>query len=245
METQQQPQPPNGKIVEALLAIAAEVPAVGKDDTNEQQHYNFRSAEAVMAALKPLLVKHKVLIYPVRIVDSEHSKGPKDNGFRVVQRIVYRFEHIDGSYRDMEVTGEGVDYGDKSCNKVMTVSLKYGCGQMFFIPYYSEADPDKESPEFGPPGEQKGKASAGKNEPPKDAKQEAAEAAKRQKEAMDALVKLLGTKGVTGGKAVLAWLTQQTKRDIKKLSDLTFEEHQTANDVAEKLPTKSKATETK
>lgn len=229
METQQQQQPPNGKIVEALLAIAAEVPAVGKDSENTQQHYNFRSADAIMAALKPLLVKHKVLIYPVRIVDSEQGKGPKDNGFRVVQRIVYRFEHIDGSYRDMEVTGEGVDYGDKSCNKVMTVSLKYGCGQMFFIPYYSESDPDKESPEFGQPGEQKGKQAQGK---PSD------DQAAKKKAAMDKLVALLKTKGVAG-KDVLAWISVGARRNIEKLSDVTRDEYAAAMQAAEKLPIKT------
>lgn len=228
MDTQQQ-QPPNGKIVEALLAIAAEVPAVGKDQENTQQHYNFRSADAIMAALKPLLVKHKVLVYPVCIVDSQQSKGPKDNGFRVVQRIVYRFEHIDGSYRDMEVTGEGVDYGDKSCNKVMTVSLKYGCGQMFFIPYYSESDPDKESPEFGPPGEQKGKQQKPAQSKPAD------DQAAKQKAAMAQLVTLLETKGIVGGKAVLAWFTDQTKRKIAKLSEVTFDEYTAAKAAAEKL----------
>jgi hypothetical protein len=232
METQQQ-QPPNGKIVEALLAIAAEVPAVGKDDENTQQHYNFRSAEAVMAALKPLLVKHKVLVYPVHIASSEQSKGPNDNGFRVVQKIVYRFEHLDGSYRDIEVTGEGVDYGDKGANKAMTVSLKYGCGQMFFIPYYSESDPDKESPEFGPPGENRGgNSGAAKQEKRKPAEDNS------QKVAMDKLVALLKSKGISG-KDVLPWLSKQAQRNVAKLSELTRDEYAVAMQAAEKLSAKS------
>lgn len=60
-----------------------------------------------------------------------------------------------------------------------------------------------------------------------------------QKAAMDKLVALLGTKGIAGGKAVLAWFTDQTKRKITKLSEVTRDEYAEAMQAAEKLPAKA------
>jgi hypothetical protein len=238
---------PKGKILEALFAIAAEVPAIGKDSENTQQHYNFRSADAIMAGLKPLLVRHQVLVYPVKILDEESGKGPKDAGFRVRQRIVYRFEHIDGSFRDAVVTGEGVDYGDKACNKSMTVSLKYVLGQMFFIPYYnSDADPDRESPEMGDPNERSrgqrqvqahsGKAQAAQGRP--SAQQKPAGSEDPKKKAIDDLLEILKRKGVRGGKQVLPWLSEHTspKRALTKLSEIVEGEFVAMRKAAEGLP---------
>jgi hypothetical protein len=234
---QPQPQRPGGAILEALLSIAAEVPAIGKDDTNDQQHYNFRSVDAIMAALKPLLVKHQVLIYPVKILDSQQGKGPKENGFRVVQQIVYRLEHLDGSYRDVVVSGEGVDYGDKACNKVMTASLKYMCGQVFFIPYYSEADPDKESPENGPPSEQRRAPS--KKEPVKE--KAAPPPVDEKTKALTHLSEQLKGAGLTGERA-LSWIMVRIGgRKITKLTDLTSAEFQKVNSELARRPAQGKA----
>jgi hypothetical protein len=236
---------PKGKIMEALFAIAAEVPAIGKDSENTQQHYNFRSADAIMAGLKPLLVRHQVLVYPVKILDEESGKGPKDAGFRVRQRIVYRFEHIDGSFRDAVVTGEGVDYGDKACNKSMTVSLKYVLGQMFFIPYYnSDADPDRESPEMGDPSERgrsPQRSQAAQQKPaqqPAQSKPASPNADAEKKKALEALVALLKSKGIVGGKKVIPWLSEWTKpkRKLTKLSEITESEFAAMNKAAIELP---------
>ena len=203
-------------IVRALLAIAAEVPAVGKDDDNEQQHYKFRSIDAMMAALKPLLVKHGVLVYPVNILDEESGKGPKDNGFRIRQRIVYRFEHLDGSYRDAVVTGEGVDYGDKSCNKSMTASFKYVLGQMFFVPYYSDPDPDGQSPETGPPGQKN-------SQPPAQAAKAAAKPAAKTADKplpVAALLARLAELNINGKEAVLKWMATNVGHRVEATKEL-------------------------
>jgi len=242
--------PRPGGILEALLAIAAEVPFVGKTDENEQQHYKFRSIDAVMAALKPLLVKHKVLVYPVNILAEEAGKGPKDNGFRIRQRIVYRFEHIDGSYRDVVVTGEGVDYGDKSCNKAMTVSLKYVCGQVFFIPYCEWADPDNESPESGPPvqpGPPAQRSSQPASQAGKPAQKAAPKVAPASNEAtpspitINSLIGRLSANGITGKGAVMDWMSKNTGRALKSGEKLKTAEIQKLLDLANKIQPTTKA----
>ena len=252
---QQQPEPTTpglppeaqrpGKIVEALLAIAAEVPAVGKDDKNEQQNYKFRSIDAVMAALKPLLVKHNVLVYPVSILAEEAGKGPKDNGFRIRQRIVYRFEHLDGSYRDVVVTGEGVDYGDKSCNKAMTVSLKYVCGQVFFIPFCEWADPDKESPETGPPVQPPAPraaqpASQRANPAQRPAQKAAPKAETKPAATVKDLLARLEAIGEGGKDKAMAWMSKNIGRTLKSGEKLKSEEIEKLMKLAnEQPPTKA------
>lgn len=247
METQQQELIPTtapdaralrpGKIVEALLAIAAEVPFVGKTDENEQQHYKFRSIDAVMAALKPLLVKHKVLVYPVNILAEEAGKGPKDNGFRIRQRIVYRFEHLDGSCRDVVVTGEGVDYGDKSCNKAMTVSLKYVCGQVFFIPYCEWADSDNESPENGPPAQ---RSSQPASQGAKPAQRGAPKPPGSQLPKVADLLAVLKVAGIEGKVSVLGWIVKQLKHPVEATKELSETEILVLHGIAKQLPPKGK-----
>lgn len=231
METQQQPQQQPGQIHAAICAIMGEVGGVGKTKTNTIQNYKFRGIADLYLACQPIMAKHGVHVSPVAIEDHDMQVGKTKHGgdsYHVTMRVRFRAYAVDGSFVEVQTMGEAMDTSDKAFNKAASAAMKYALIQLFAIP---EEDPEIDT-ESGSPEMNTGKAEA------KDAKQEAADAAKRQKEAMDALVKLLGTKGVTGGKAVLAWLTQQTRRDIKKLSDLSFEEHKTAKEVAEKLPTK-------
>ena len=48
------------KIFEAVNAVMADVGAVGKNRTNEQQKYRFRGVEDVMNALSPAFIKNKI-----------------------------------------------------------------------------------------------------------------------------------------------------------------------------------------
>ena len=44
------------------------------------------------------------------------------------------------------VQGEGMDSGDKSSNKAMSVAFKYACFQVFCIPTEEMKDPDADTP---------------------------------------------------------------------------------------------------
>lgn len=76
------------------------------------------------------------------------------------------------------------------------------------------------------------------SEKPKDAaKDEAAEQAKRKKEAMAKLEALLVSKGISG-KDQLSWVSLQVEHNVAKLDDLTADEYKTVKAASEKLPTK-------
>jgi hypothetical protein len=231
METEQQ-QP--GKVHAAILAVMAEIGAVGKDGKNTEQHYSFRSVDAVTDAVHPLLVKHQLYVRPLKILTDELGPGPNGKGYRVRQKIVYRITHIDGSFSDGEVTGEGVDYGDKASNKSMAVSFKYFLCQTFCIPIHDpDSDPDTHSPELGPPKDH------GSQRPPAQGQRAPDATTPDPKvQALNDLVALLKRKGVSGSKRVLPWLSDQTspKRKVTKLSDITEAEFPAIEKAAKSLP---------
>ena len=228
-------QSPQGKIGEAILAVMSEIGAIGKDKENKEQHYQFRSVDAVVTACHPVLLKHQMFVRPIRIVSEEVGKGPNDKGFRVRQKIVYRFEHADGSFRDAEVTGEGVDYGDKASNKCMSVSFKYVLCQTFCIPTQDPGDdPDNHSPEMGPPNERGQRPAKEQAQPKGQAQKPAAEDEKKQ--ALKTLVALLGKKGIKGAKATLEHASKSAKRPITALGQLTEQEYLALKKSAEAMP---------
>jgi len=241
MDTEQQQQ---GKVHTAILAVMAEIGAVGKDGKNKEQNYNFRSVDAVTDAVHPLLVRHQLYVRPLKILTDELGPGPNGKGYRVRQKIVYRITHTDGSFSDGEVTGEGVDYGDKASNKSMAVSFKYFLCQTFCIPIHDpESDPDTHSPEMVPPGERGGQRQGGQQAAAKAGEQKSATQGQSppldpKAQALNDLVALLKRKGVSGSKQVLPWLSDQTnpKRKVTKLSDITEAEFPAMKKAADALP---------
>lgn len=62
-------------------------------------------------------------------------------------KVKYTFYAEDGTSVTATVTGEGMDSGDKSLNKAMSIAFKYACFQVFCIPTEEMVDPDGESHE--------------------------------------------------------------------------------------------------
>jgi hypothetical protein len=123
-------------IVEALAAVMAEVKAVGKDDRNNQQGYNFRGVDAVVNACGPVLRKHCVIVVPMlesstwRDVKTSTGKDSRE----VTVQVRYRFHGPDGSYLDAIVPGESMDFGDKGAPKAMSVAYRIALLQALCIP---------------------------------------------------------------------------------------------------------------
>ena len=226
METQQQ-QP--GQIHSAICAIMSEVGGVGKTKTNTIQNYKFRGIADLYLACQPIMAKHGVHVSPVAIEDHDMQVGKTKHGgdsYHVTMRVRFRAYAVDGSFVEVQTMGEAMDTSDKAFNKAASAAMKYALIQLFAIP---EEDPEIDT-ESGSPEQTTGaKAKPAQGKPVED---------NSQKAAMDKLVALLGTKGIAGGKAVLAWFTDQTKRKITKLSEVTRDEYAAAMRDAEKLPTK-------
>lgn len=138
------------KIYAAICGVMEDIGAVGKSDFNQQQKFKYRGIDAVMNALNPAMIKHKIFCTPEVIEQTREERSTKSGGNLIysVCRMRYRFYTTDGSFVDAIVVGEGMDSGDKATNKAMAVAFKYACFQTFCIPTENLMDdPDKDTPE--------------------------------------------------------------------------------------------------
>lgn len=133
-------------IAEALSAVMAEVRAVGKNDRNGQQGYNFRGIDAVVNAVGPALRKHHVVVVPileeVHYRDVQTSTGKPSRECTV--KVRYRFHGPAGDHLDCVAPGESMDFGDKGAPKAMSVAYRIALLQALCLPT-TDTDPDAES----------------------------------------------------------------------------------------------------
>jgi len=146
-----------GKIYEAISNVMKDVGAVGKNDTNPNQHYKYRGIDAVMNALNPAMIKNKIFVVP-DVIDQQREEREGRNGGVLIYSVIkvkYTFYTTDGSNVESVVIGEAMDSGDKSMNKAMSAAFKYACFQTFCIPTEEMIDSESESPEPAPKKEKK------------------------------------------------------------------------------------------
>ncbi|MCA1844842.1 MAG: ERF family protein [Actinobacteria bacterium] len=123
-----------------LAAILKELPAIGKDSENTGLKFSFRSIDAVLNKINPLLGAHGVYVVP-RVIDVKVEALAK--GRAAVVTVEYRFTADDGSEVVAVSVGEGHDWADKAVSKAMTMAFKTCLGQVFAIS--TEEDPDSDS----------------------------------------------------------------------------------------------------
>lgn len=139
---------------EKMIAVMKAMTAVEKNERNDFQKYNFRGIDAVMNVLHPLLAENGLVTVP-QVIDRMIEVLPTGNGksqIHVVITYSFRLCAEDGSMSEPCImVGEGLDTGDKACNKAMAVAMKYALFQMFCIPTEEmrKDDPDNYSPEIG------------------------------------------------------------------------------------------------
>ena len=137
-------------IYAAICGVMEDIKAIGKDTLNKTQGFKYRSIDAVMNALNPAMIKHKIFCAPevIEQIREERTTGKGSTLIYSVCKIKYRFFTVDGSSVDVVVVGEGMDSGDKATNKAMSVAFKYACFQTFCIPTENLIDdPDADTPE--------------------------------------------------------------------------------------------------
>lgn len=120
-------------IYETITAVMAEIGSVGKESRNSQQGFMYRGIDAVMNALNPALVKHKLFVVP-EILNQRREERQTAKGGNLIYSICtvkYTFYAEDGSSVSATVIGEGMDSGDKATNKAMSIAFKYACFQVF------------------------------------------------------------------------------------------------------------------
>lgn len=134
-------------IYETISDVMAEIGSIGKDSRNSQQGFMYRGIDAVMNAINPALIKHKLFVVPEVLSQRREERQTAKGGNLIysVCTIKYTFYAEDGSSVSATVIGEGMDSGDKATNKAMSVAFKYACFQVFCIPTEEMKDPDAET----------------------------------------------------------------------------------------------------
>lgn len=135
-------------VYQALNAIAAELADTGiaKSRRNEEGDYAYRSIEDVLAALAPLLTRHRLCVLP-RVFEREAVRLGRAGTNVSVRAAFDLVSALDGSSHTIESFGEALDESDKGTAKAMSAAYKAAMLQAFCIPVPQE-DADSTSPQL-------------------------------------------------------------------------------------------------
>lgn len=134
-----------GQSLPALMCQVKEaVGAVGKDERNSQQGFNFRGIDAVINAVAPALIDAGITVLPnVRTyefgsVEVGGKRTPMGHARVVVE---YTFVGPEGDTLTCSAPGEAMDSGDKATAKAMSVAYRTALLQALSLPT-TDPDPD-------------------------------------------------------------------------------------------------------
>lgn len=138
-------------IYKKISDVMKDVESIAK----EQQGHNFkyRGIDDVYNMLHPILAKHGVFTVP-NVLSVQRQIETTTKGSKLMYSVLemeFAFYAEDGSSIKCKVIGEGMDSGDKSSNKAMSVAHKYAYLQVFSIPTHDPKDPDADSWDTLPP----------------------------------------------------------------------------------------------
>jgi hypothetical protein len=136
-------------IYEKISAIMKDIGAIGKEERNVKQGYQFRGIDTIYNELHDILTKHKVFTVP-QVMEQSYTERTSQSGNLLMHRsftMKYIFYAEDGSSIEVIVPCEGMDSGDKASNKAISAAHKYAFIQLFSIPTKEEKDADSDSHE--------------------------------------------------------------------------------------------------
>ena len=134
----------HGQIYQLIGKAIGMIGAIGKDKTNAQQGFKYRGIDQVYNALNPVMAELGIFFCP-EVIDQKREERVTKNGAALTYTLLtmkFTAYAPDGSSVSMTVVGEGMDSGDKSSNKAMSVAMKYAMFQLFCIPTEEMKDPD-------------------------------------------------------------------------------------------------------
>lgn len=123
--------------IHVLIArVLADLPAVGKNSTNDDEGYAFRGIDDALNALNPVLSKHLVWFSP-KVINREVAERTLHSGgilYWTFLEVMYVFRGPAGDQLEVgPVMGEALDSSDKGVSKAMTAALKNMLYQTFAI----------------------------------------------------------------------------------------------------------------
>lgn len=132
-----------------MIEVMGKVPAIGKEQRNTQQGFNFRGIDQVMNALQNILPQVGVFYLPEVLESTREVRETKNGGKNTFTtlKVKYTFYAEDGSNVSAIVQSEGMDSADKSSNKAMSGACKYALFQAFNIATEEFKDQDADDPD--------------------------------------------------------------------------------------------------
>lgn len=134
-------------IHQTIIAVMSDISAISKDKRNEGQKFMYRGIDDVMNELSPLFKKHGLYIVP-EVLSIKRELQTTSQGKPITYSLVkvkYTYTALDGTSVVAIGVGEGMDSGDKSINKALSIAFKYSLFQVFCIPTEEMKDPDAEA----------------------------------------------------------------------------------------------------
>lgn len=139
-------------ITAALAAAKSRIGAVGKEQRNAQQGFQYRGIDDVVNAAAPHLNDEGVITVPELVeysyetVEVGRNKTPMAH---VVGKVRYWFYGPLGDFLTATVLSESMDSGDKGVAKMMSVAYRTALLQVLNLPT-NDRDPDADSYERSP-----------------------------------------------------------------------------------------------
>ena len=133
-----------------LGQVMQSIKAIGKNQTNEQQHFKFRGIDDFMNELHDHLADAGIILIPSETEHLQEQFTTKNGTAQFRTRLHMKFTFVstaDGSSITADGWGEAADSGDKGYNKCKSIALKYVLMQMFLVPTKDLTDPDSETPD--------------------------------------------------------------------------------------------------
>ena len=122
-------------IGQKIINIMSEIEAIPKTELDEEKNYKFAKSEEIIAMVKPLIVKYKVIILPVKVMNFTTQ------GNKVFITMKYQFIDIDDPNKDaieVEVSGSGFDEKGRAVYAALTGAYRYAMQEVFAIPIVDE-----------------------------------------------------------------------------------------------------------
>ncbi len=147
-----QEKPP--KILAAMHSVMSKLTHLPKNRSAPDKvgGYAYRGIDDLMAALHPLLVKHKIIILPQCLSRDWQFQTQKGLPWEMAVTMRYVFKSTeDGSEVFVEAPGMGGDTGDKCSGKAATNAFKVAIYQTFCVPIVEASIDPEASAEDDPP----------------------------------------------------------------------------------------------
>jgi len=122
-------------IGEKIVKIMSEIKPIEKTELDEERNYKFAKSEEIIAMVKPLLEKYKVIILPKKVVNFSTQ------GHKVFITMKYEFIDIEDSSKsciEIEIPGSGFDEKGRAVYAALTGAYRYAMQEVFAIPVVDE-----------------------------------------------------------------------------------------------------------